>query len=407
MTEPESDFGVDLGRPRRSFTVQHVAVGDAVALVDLAHLRGVVVNPTALAVWDHCDGMRTVEDVAAALGVQFGVPAAAILGEVHAAIVQFARDGLIDIAASGATAPCSSAKEIERRADGVAIVRSGASSCQQAVDAMAWCETVVVSIAGTRVGVRAADADATDLVRSALSRAIVDDDDNDVPATFSVVIVGTGGRRERAIEYGVFDGHRWCGAASSTAAAVIEVLAARLAALTPMGGSPAPDASLLPDVPDAWVRLDAGVAHGPRGAVVLVGYGSSARFLALRRRGWLLDTGPALIRVTSSDVLVDTPRVDIETLPVDVETAGVDLATPAGSMPTGPTPLLGFVTAGPDPLVADVGLGILLAVPHLLPGPLDDRAVAVDALARLVTTVPMQRSPRSLLVDVLDPFRLP
>jgi len=407
MTELENDLGVDLGRPRRSFTVQHVAVGDAVALVDLAHLRGVVVNPTALAVWDHCDGMRTVEDVAAALGVQFGVPADAILGDVQAAIVQFARDGLIDIAVSGATAPCSSAKEIERRADGVTIVRSGASSCQQAVDAMAWSETVVVSIAGLRVGVRAADVDAMDLLRSALSHAIVDDDDNDVPATFSVVIGGTGGRRERAIEYGVFDGHRWCGAASSTATAVIEVLAARLAALAPMAGSPAPATSLLPDVPDAWVRLDAAVAHGPRGVVVLAGYGSSARFLALRHRGWLLDTGPALIRVTPSGALVDTPRIDVETVGVDVETAGVDLATPAGSTPTGPTPLLGLVTAGPDPLVAEPALAMLLAVPHLLPGPLDDRAVAVDALARLVATVPLQRSPRPLIVDLLDPLRLP
>ncbi len=58
--------------PTRSETVYRIDVGDETVLYDPELDRVHRLNPTAAAVWRHCDGNATVDDIATALRDEFG-----------------------------------------------------------------------------------------------------------------------------------------------------------------------------------------------------------------------------------------------------------------------------------------------------------------------------------------------
>jgi hypothetical protein len=60
-----------------------------------------VLNRTALAIWDLCDGKHTFEEIESAIRNSFSVGEGADVGEhIHGVLDRFRREGLIDAPAS-------------------------------------------------------------------------------------------------------------------------------------------------------------------------------------------------------------------------------------------------------------------------------------------------------------------
>ena len=77
---------------------QHVAVSyldEEAVLYDEKHARPVLLNSTAAVVWAALDGLRTVEEIAAELAVQFGAERQRVAADVAAAIASFDELGLL------------------------------------------------------------------------------------------------------------------------------------------------------------------------------------------------------------------------------------------------------------------------------------------------------------------------
>jgi hypothetical protein len=73
---------------------------DDLLLISDARPEGLSLNPSARAVWELCDGCRTVEDIAHELGVVIDVPASELLPHVQGAVSQLTSARVLEVAAS-------------------------------------------------------------------------------------------------------------------------------------------------------------------------------------------------------------------------------------------------------------------------------------------------------------------
>lgn len=93
----ERDFPVsELTRPRRMDGVREYPLGES-ELMLFAEDRQVVhtVNVSAWAVWELCDGTRTISEIAAELGPAVSMPAETILPDVLATVERLGALGLV------------------------------------------------------------------------------------------------------------------------------------------------------------------------------------------------------------------------------------------------------------------------------------------------------------------------
>lgn len=81
-------------RPREGVSGQRFG-GDYIVLDAEGHtLRGL--NPTAIRIWELCDGTRTARDVAEQVAREFGADARQVLMDTLRFLTELARLGLID-----------------------------------------------------------------------------------------------------------------------------------------------------------------------------------------------------------------------------------------------------------------------------------------------------------------------
>jgi hypothetical protein len=90
---------VTLGsRPARVPHVRAHLLGDELLLhapgLETAH----ALNPSARAIWDLCDGTRTLSDICDVLAADVGRAGAELASDVRAAVVELARLGMVTIA---------------------------------------------------------------------------------------------------------------------------------------------------------------------------------------------------------------------------------------------------------------------------------------------------------------------
>lgn len=81
--------------PRRRDDVAVVDRGDHSVLIVVGDDSPHVLNPTARALWDLCDGVTTVEEVVAAMCAVFDVDRATAETDIRSALARFADAGLL------------------------------------------------------------------------------------------------------------------------------------------------------------------------------------------------------------------------------------------------------------------------------------------------------------------------
>jgi hypothetical protein len=95
-TVPAAISASDPGCLRPAAGTLTCEVGDEL-LVYLPASRAVVaLNASARAVWELCEGGRTVHNIAEALGARLGVAPAALAGDVARAVTEFRDAGLLE-----------------------------------------------------------------------------------------------------------------------------------------------------------------------------------------------------------------------------------------------------------------------------------------------------------------------
>ena len=92
------------GRPMRRAGCVAVELDDNVALYDDVGQLLILLNPSAAAVWDLCDGETTVDDMVQALTSLHPDQAAEIGGDVQLTVDKLGELGLVVDAAAGADA---------------------------------------------------------------------------------------------------------------------------------------------------------------------------------------------------------------------------------------------------------------------------------------------------------------
>lgn len=86
-------------RPVRKAGVMHQRAGQNVLLYDPAADKVHVLNPTAAAIWEHCDGCCTAEQIAARLAATFAHASDHdLIADVQAALMIFRGEGLLSAA---------------------------------------------------------------------------------------------------------------------------------------------------------------------------------------------------------------------------------------------------------------------------------------------------------------------
>ncbi|HEX7140820.1 MAG TPA: PqqD family protein [Vicinamibacterales bacterium] len=121
---------------RSELLVVHMA--DETLVYDKRNDRSHCLNRVAAAVWEHCDGRATAEDIAALLSDQFGIPSK--VDVVHLAIRDLDRAGLLDPRVDRQEVRGVSRRELGRRlarAVGVAVALPLISSIVAPTPAMA------------------------------------------------------------------------------------------------------------------------------------------------------------------------------------------------------------------------------------------------------------------------------
>jgi hypothetical protein len=87
----------DLQRlPRRRLDVEVREDGSDSEVVAASSDAVHVLNPTARAIWELCDGATTVDEMVAAICQLFDVPRSTAFRDVHAVIGQLQRAGLVN-----------------------------------------------------------------------------------------------------------------------------------------------------------------------------------------------------------------------------------------------------------------------------------------------------------------------
>jgi hypothetical protein len=97
VPDPAGRFGVDsIETPVRNPSVVSKKLGDETVLYDQAGRAIHVLNPTAVIVWDMCDGRHTAQDMARSLrsGFQTGQDTD-ILEDVKGIVKRFRAEGLL------------------------------------------------------------------------------------------------------------------------------------------------------------------------------------------------------------------------------------------------------------------------------------------------------------------------
>jgi PqqD family protein of HPr-rel-A system len=83
--------------PCRRADVVYQSAGEETLLYDPLADAVHVLNPTALAVWELCDGQHTLADIEAYLRVHFGDPVGQdVAGDVEAVLDTFEKEGLVN-----------------------------------------------------------------------------------------------------------------------------------------------------------------------------------------------------------------------------------------------------------------------------------------------------------------------
>lgn len=94
-----ADHSITLhSRPARVPEVREHLLGDELLLhapgLEAAH----ALNPSARAIWELCDGRRTLSEICDVLSADVGRTAAELASDVRAAVVELARLGVVTIA---------------------------------------------------------------------------------------------------------------------------------------------------------------------------------------------------------------------------------------------------------------------------------------------------------------------
>jgi hypothetical protein len=84
-------------RPRRRAGVQERRHGEETELVALGSDRGFLLNFSAQAIWEQCDGERTVETIARELAERFDAPPEQIQADVEAGVRALDRAGVLEL----------------------------------------------------------------------------------------------------------------------------------------------------------------------------------------------------------------------------------------------------------------------------------------------------------------------
>jgi hypothetical protein len=100
MADPLRSSPAIPDRPRRSPDVVECRIKDELVVYVRGTATAVALNATALAVWELCEGHRSVGEIARALGQRFDLPGDALVPDIHEALARFAALGLLHAAGS-------------------------------------------------------------------------------------------------------------------------------------------------------------------------------------------------------------------------------------------------------------------------------------------------------------------
>jgi hypothetical protein len=81
--------------PRKRTDVETRIVDDEVVILDVVANRVHRLNRSASVIWQWCDGQHSVPDIAARLAEAHALPADAVLADVHTALAELERLGLL------------------------------------------------------------------------------------------------------------------------------------------------------------------------------------------------------------------------------------------------------------------------------------------------------------------------
>jgi hypothetical protein len=84
-------------KPRRREGIEAHSVLDELVLYVPGQELGVSLNPSARAVWELCDGQRTLAEISQELGQDVGCPGDDLLADVEAAVRQLSELGLVEM----------------------------------------------------------------------------------------------------------------------------------------------------------------------------------------------------------------------------------------------------------------------------------------------------------------------
>jgi Coenzyme PQQ synthesis protein D (PqqD) len=86
--------------PRRTANVKEFVVSDEKLLYRPGKDLGVTLNQSARAIWELCDGRRTIDDIVSELGRRLGCADTQMLCEIHADVINLVEElhdlGLVD-----------------------------------------------------------------------------------------------------------------------------------------------------------------------------------------------------------------------------------------------------------------------------------------------------------------------
>ena len=93
--EPQASVSKAVQRPRRKGVQEH-PLGDELLLYTPEMARAFSFNQSAQAVWELCDGHRTLLDISRDLAQRYDAPSDQLLGDVKAAVQRFQELGLLE-----------------------------------------------------------------------------------------------------------------------------------------------------------------------------------------------------------------------------------------------------------------------------------------------------------------------
>jgi pyrroloquinoline quinone biosynthesis protein D len=94
---PVQDGDQKLNRPVRVSGTHEYRLGDEL-LVYVPHSETAhALNPSAVAIWELCDGTRTAEDISRELGHWLGRPGEALLPDTRRGIAELCELGLLEV----------------------------------------------------------------------------------------------------------------------------------------------------------------------------------------------------------------------------------------------------------------------------------------------------------------------